>query len=248
MSHLDNIHIFIGPLKGDLPDPVYLLPVTPEVISITDSSNLNRSRVIGIGEIAQVGSHNLKRFTIASFFPKFYETYTSEHFPVAIKGERLGLTVEQQFTWYDPKPLVWVDRFKAMRDIPLKIVISGINVDENYIMNSFTWSAVGGQGEDIDYVANFVQYKELSIRVVDFGNAGQPIQIATFPPYIRGDTIYVVIPGDTWASIGQKTGLPPEFIMRINNLRNVFFLKPGIVLQLRQKTTRIPGDTITPPD
>ncbi len=233
MSHLDNIHIFIGPLKGDLPDPVYLLPVTPEVISITDSSNLNRSRVIGIGEIAQVGSHNLKRFTIASFFPTFYDTFTSEHEYTDIITSKLGLTIEERKVLYEPQSLVWVNRFRLMRDIPLKIVISGINVDENYIMNSFTWSAVGGQGEDIEYTASFVQYKELSIRVVDFGNAGEPIQISTFAPYIRGDSVYQVIPGDTWASISSKTGISAASIMAINQISNTFFLRPGIILQLK---------------
>ncbi len=240
MAHDDNIHIFMGPLKGDLPDPLYLLPVTPEVISVTDSTTLNRSRVIGIGEIAQIGSRNLKRFTINSFFPKFYDTFTEEHHPTQLSTDRLGLTVEQIFSWYDPAPLVWVDRFNSMKDIPLKIVISGLNIDENYIMHAFTWSAVGGEGQDIQYTASFIQYKELAVRMVDFGNAGQPIAISTFPPFVEGDSIYVVVPGDTWASISQKTGLPVVFIMFNNRLTNTFFLKPGTILLLN------PGDSDPP--
>ncbi len=239
MSHLDNIHIYIGPLKGDLPDPVYLLPVTPEVITIIDSSNLNRSRVIGMGEIAQVGSHNLQRFTIATFFPTFYDTFTSEHAP-AFPNEALGISLEDRVSFYDPQPLIWVDRFKSMRDIPLKIVISGINIDENYIMNNFTWSAVGGEGTDIEYTATFVQYKELSVRMVDFGNFGAPIQSNYIPIYIPGETIYEVITGDTWASISQKTGLSAAYIMDLNGIRNSFFLKRGLILILK------PPDRIRP--
>ncbi len=239
MTH--ELHIYLGPLKGDLPDPLYLLPVTPEVISITDSTTMNRSRVIGIGEIAQIGSHNLQRFTINSFFPKFYDSFTSEHFSPQLTDEKLGLTPEERALFYDPQPLVWIDRFKSMRDIPLKMVISGINVDENYIMHSFSFSSIGGEGEDIGYSASFIQYKELSIRMVDFGQAGAPIQINHIPIHIKGDSVYTVIQGDTWASISQKTGLSAPYIMDLNGIRNAFFLKRGTILILKPPDKTLPN-------
>ncbi len=233
MTHETSIIIFIGPLIGGIVQPQYQIPVTPNTVRITDSTNVTRSRVIGIGEIAQIGSRNLKRFVLNSFFPTFYDTFTTEHPPQKhALPEKLGLTVQDRLDFYVPQPLVWVERFLSMRDIPLKVVISGINVDENYIMNNFSWGAVGGEGSDIQYSASFIEHKELSIRAVDFGQPGDPIQVSTFAPFIPGSGLYTVNEGDTWARIYQITGVSPQDIMRANGITNTFFLQPGIVLLL----------------
>lgn len=245
MTHDIGIIIFVGPLVGNIAQPQYQLPVTPEVVTISDSTQLTRSRVIGIGEIAQIGSHNLKRFTINSFFPRFYDTYTTEHFNhQAVEHLPPGLIEDfietQQTHKYFPSPLIWVERFLSMRDIPLKIVMSGINVDEDFIMNNFTYSSVGGEGEDIQYSASFVEHKPLSIRAVDFGQPGDPIQVHTFVPFVPGSSLYEVNEGDTWARIHQITGVTPQEIMRINDITNAFFLQPGVVLLLVGDTLHFP--------
>ena len=110
----------------------------------------------------------------------------------------------------------------------------GTVVMGRFIIDDFQIVMQGGRGDEIEYMVKFIEYKEVSIRVL---REGVITPIRNFRSSFLDDGVtpstYVIQEGDTWAIIAQKTGIPAFRLQRHNNILNHFNLLPGQVLDLR---------------
>ena len=211
--------ILIAENTGNSLGDIYRLPVTPEVISITDPQGIRRDVFINSGELAEIGVEKPSEIMFHSFFPIFEDTYTLGR---SVAGGRMEVTPEE-----------WIEKLKDWERKVLSIWITGTRIFDDFLMSeNFDYKYIGGTGGDIDYSLHFVQYKPNFIRRVD-SQRSPPIEISTYRSHrVNRAVNYVVQLDDTWISIASIFGVAPSSIMEFNRIVNKFNLLPGDTLRI----------------
>lgn len=221
--------IGISPLINNSPSELYLLPVTPQIISVTNSQEIIRDVVVNSGEVSQLGNSKLKGLRFSSFFPQTMDSYVNVHNESELDT-----------------PETWIFRIQDFMTRPLLVIINNLPVYDSFIINSFTPSLIAGLGKEISYTLNLVQYRSVAVRSITFNE-----QVATVFPRVPIDSssgdysavqTYVVKQGDTWASISQKLAVPVNKLFEFGPRTNAFFLKAGDIIHY-QTTHVLRGST-----
>ena len=211
--------ILIAENTGNSLGTIFRLPVTPEVITVTDPQGIRRDIFINSGELAEIGIEKPTELMFRSFFPVFEDTYTIG--PV-IAGGRMRINPEE-----------WIQRLKDWERKVLSIWVTGTRIFDDFLMSeNFDYKYIGGTGGDIDYSLHFVQYKPNFIRRID-SQTSPPVEISTYRSHrVNRAVSYVVQLDDTWISIASSFGVSPLSIMQFNNIVNKFHLLVGQTIRI----------------
>lgn len=126
----------------------YQIPVNPETIGYEGSNNYEDIVLASGDEKTIIGGHNLKSFTIESFFP----------------AKRVSYMATSKFS----SPMGYVTRFeKWSKDKKvLQLLVTGTNINHRVTIRSFKWNENGGAVGDIDYVLELKEYKPISYSAI----------------------------------------------------------------------------------
>lgn len=220
-------------------DRLIQLPVNPEDITISGSSNNDTTDTVGQGEISNIGFPGLKELTISSFFPKRYN------------GE-LYINTGGQFEG----PEFYIKFFEDIKKDrkPFRLIITDLNINMLVSIESFSNTYQYGT-DDVDYELELKEYKEHNIRILKATSTGfvsadsttQKVSSAT-PTNTNSNRAveksipktYTVVSGDNLWTIAQRLlgdGSRWNEIYTYNNNKNVIggnpnLIRPGQVLSI----------------
>lgn len=114
----------------------FLLPVTPDEITISTGLGVRKYETANNGNISQIGYEELASVSFSSFFPSNAREYS-------LNNSVLGMSGVAQ-----------IERFITNR-LPCRLIIVGMNFDRTMIIEKFEYSMK--QGKDVYYTIKFVQ-------------------------------------------------------------------------------------------
>ena len=210
-----NLYIYIFPFVPDLPEQM-VIPVTPSIITIDNPQGTRKDVIVNVGEVADIGVTKPDIISFSSFFPQYEDTYTNftPHIPLI-------------------PPMDWVDQFLLLKDSFFKLVISGLRIDDLYILDdNFSYKMVGGVGDDIEYSAKFIRYQPVAIRNVNI-NEESALEVSNIRNVFssrNNETRHTVKINETWSSIANKYNTTPDELRSYNNKINIFDLIIGDII------------------
>ena len=137
------------------------LPVNPEELTITTSSDNKTTEVVGLGEIIIPKGTKLSRLTIESFFPKVSSTVfaklSGDRLPPyvvqSITSDLLGFSSENYFTYF---------KLLQMLRVPLRLTIVDLNkahITMLVVIDSIERKNVAAD-DDLYYTMDLVEYTD----------------------------------------------------------------------------------------
>ena len=215
MARNKTLLIVIFPFVPELPEIMYL-PVTPSIITVDNPQGVRKDLIVNVGEVADIGPRKPNMVSFSSFFPQYQDTYTN-------------------ITPFIPPepPIVWVKRFELLKDSFFRLVITGFNINDLYILdNNFSYKMVGGVGDDIEYSVKFIRHQPLAIRNVNI-NEEFALEVGNIRNVFssrNNEERYTVKINDTWSSIANKHNTSPNDLRSYNNKINIFDLVVGDIV------------------
>lgn len=172
------------------------LPVNPPELTIqgggSDETVVN---VIKGGERTIIGDKKLSKVAFSSFFPKHYDASFCERTKIPDPWE----AVKQ------------IEKWRATGK-PVKILITGTNINMYASIPKFEYKEKGGEPGDVYYSIEFTEFKFISIRevVTDNSKALQKTKSVTKKQTSRPNTkapqanYYTVVRGDCLWNISRR--------------------------------------------
>lgn len=211
-------------------DRLVQLPVNPEDITITGSSNNSVSDTVGQGQISDIGFPELKELTISSFFPKRYN------------GE-LYINTGGQFE--EPEFYIkFFEDIKAARE-PFRLIITDLDI--NMLVSIETFSNTYAYGtDDVDYELELKEYKYHNVRILKATSSGYVAadstqKVSSVSPTNTNSNrsveksipkTYTVVSGDNLWKIAQRylgDGSRWKEIYSYNNNKSIIGGNPNLI-------------------
>lgn len=135
---------------------VFTLPVNPETVQLTTGSDIKRTNVVKLGEIAIPKGVNLSSVTIESFFPgstTMLQDLIDSHIPSyivkPISGVFGNFTPEQHYQYFE-------NLQKAK--IPVRFIVSECGIDMDVLVDSISKRYISCDS-DLHYTLELIEYR-----------------------------------------------------------------------------------------
>lgn len=191
---------------------VFTLPVNPETLEMTTNSDVKKTNVVKLGQVAIPKGVELSTLTIESFFPgqttalrDFIEGYVPSYILKPISAVFDNFTPEQHYQYFE---------CLQKAQIPVRLIVSECGIDMDVIIESISKKYITCDS-DLWYTLNLSQYKppkatKLITKKTKNGttNATEKKVVPTTTPRTKaglaiGDT--VIVNGKYWYdSFGAK--------------------------------------------
>ena len=130
-------------LKAD--DKVFKFPVLPSSFDLDNSSIIETSNIVNLGQVAMYGGNALKTISISSFFPsKEYQFCTYYGFPQPYECVKM---IEE-----------WRAAGKQIR-----LIITSTPINMPVLIESFEWGERAGT-RDVEFTLTLKEYKPITIK------------------------------------------------------------------------------------
>jgi len=200
------------------------LPVNPEKLGVSNSSDFTSYQIIGLGEVGQVEKRNLRKIKLSSFFPGVFGPYCeTESF---IPPSRYA---DQMQRWHDLGKVVKFVLTGSGYPVSLIASITDLEISE------------GGLGVgDLEYMIALREFRKYGPRTVSLVAEAGVTKIEKTEGQPRADTyeappVYTVVSGDTlWAIAKRHLGDGARYpeIATLNGISNPNFISIGQELKL----------------
>lgn len=161
-----------------------VFPVSPPDYKISGGgTNFNDFNVIKGGEATIIGDEALMEVAFSSFFPRDYDPYLCNTTDIPAPWEAVK-TIER---WRKSK---W----------PVRLIISGTDINMPCTIRQFEYEERGGEPGDIYFNVSFKEYKFIKIR--EIVQAVEPEQPR--PDVQQPSKTYTVVSGDTLWGIAKR--------------------------------------------
>ncbi|RUT36630.1 LysM peptidoglycan-binding domain-containing protein [Paenibacillus zeisoli] len=163
----------------------FVFPVNPEEVQITRERGYDTVSLLSLGDFDFPQGERVKEITFSSFFPKVYnESYCN----------------------YKPVP----DPQKAMNKLttflhsktPLRLIITGTQVNTLVIIASHNSTFRGGETGDVYFDLTMRTWRELKVGKLGGAVAGSGAK-SSRPDLKKSPKIYIVKPGDSLSKIAK---------------------------------------------
>lgn len=134
-----------------------MLPVNPQVLEITTTSDNKKTNVVKLGQIVIPKGVNLSTLTIESFFPSIKSVVNSLN-DSRIPSYVLS-TVGTLFSKFTPEQYLKYFETLQITQVPVRLVISECDVDMDVLVESIK-KRYESQDEDLHYTLSLIEYKE----------------------------------------------------------------------------------------
>lgn len=199
----------------------FRLPVLPSGFEESVSQQNTSVNINSFGEVNILGKRGLKTLSLSSFFPK----------------KEYGFL---QYTNDLLKPYESVDLIESWMDAPIKVTITGTNIDMDATIESFTYSEQDGTG-DVYYTIDLKEYRKPTIDTVKkktVNKKSTKVEVASTKRTSKKvkSTTYTVKQGDTLWDIAKKlTGDATNCyaIANQNNISKPYTIKVGQKLVIK---------------
>lgn len=152
------------------------LPVNPSEVTISTGVSHEDKRVVQFGEITVLGQKNQFDLSLESFFPKHYS-------PIC---EYVDI----------PDPYASLNKLIAWSEsgVPIRLVITGTNINSLVTIRSIEQTEKGGEPEDVYFKLTLKEYRTYKVRQIDLGNTAPTHPNQSFILYTiqKGDTLYEI--------------------------------------------------------
>jgi len=192
------------------------LPVNPSELKISNGgASFTDINVIKGGERTIIGNRNLRTVAFSSFFPKRYDSSFCNYKNIP-RPWRAIKTIEK-----------WRNSGK-----PVKLLITGTNVNMYCTIRKFEYQEKGGEPGDIYFDLEFKEFKFIKIRQVKNKKTDGT---SSRPDTQEQPRTYVVVSGDCLWNIAKRfygTGAQYPVIFNANSppIQNPNLIYPGQVL------------------
>ena len=143
----------IAPYKGEfqmwlkMGDKAFRFPVLPSSFDLGNSSIIETSKIVNLGEVAVFGGNQLKTISISSFFPsKRYDFCTYNTFPQPYKCAGM---IED-----------WRASGKQVR-----LIVTGTSINLPALIESFEYGERAGT-RDVEFTLTLKEYKPIVIKTI----------------------------------------------------------------------------------
>ena len=195
------------------------LPVNPANYSISGGgTSFTDISVIKGGERTVIGDPNLRSVAFSSFFPRDYDSSYCAYSNI-------------------PDPWEAVEQIEQWRSSgnPVKLLITGTNINMYSTIRTFNYEERGGEPGDIYYDMEFKEFPFINIReiVQDNSNALNKTQSTTARPDTQStQKTYTVVQGDCLWNIAKRfygSGAKYTLIFNANSppIKNANLIYPG---------------------
>lgn len=200
------------------------LPVNPEKYAISGGgTSFTDANVIKGGERTVIGDSKLRIVSFSSFFPRDYDPSYCEHSDFPDPWDIVN-TIEQ-----------WRSSGK-----PVKLLITGTDINMYCTIRKFNYEERGGEPGDIYFDIEFKEFVFINIReiVQDNSNALNKTQSTTARPDTQStQNTYTVVQGDCLWNIAKRfygSGSKYTLIFNANSppIKNANLIYPGQIFTI----------------
>lgn len=167
----------------------FQFPVNPASFQVSAGGNsFNDVQVLEKGEITVIGDKQLSTVTFSSFFPRDYDE---------------GFCSTSDI----PDPYDAVRKIERMRLLnkPVRLIISGTDVNMSCTIRQFDHEERGGEPGDVYFTIQFKEYRTFSTRTI-VDNSVKKVESAR-PSEKTQPKTYTVVKGDSLWAISEKFGI-----------------------------------------
>lgn len=129
---------------------VVQLPVNPDKLTVSKSSNNETTEVVKLGEVNQIGLTKLAEMTFSSFLP-FHKDY--------------GFVNTKAKFWKPEKYIAFFEKVRKNRDY-VRFIVTDTTVNYLATIEDFEWYHQAGDSEDIYFSLTLKEYREFSAKFV----------------------------------------------------------------------------------
>ena len=226
--------IISSPLVNENPTRAFILPVTPEEISVSMPQGLRQDEIVNVGSITSFDIVKPTTIMFNSFFPEFNDTYVNSGFTANVYEKNVTAIRSDSLEFSAPN--VWVERIRSFFKKPLMVIVTGLNIIGNYLIESFNISQIGGTGGEIQYSMSLKQYANTKLRNINIFSVEATATRNNFTTEDDGQWFtYFVKRHDSAIKISQKTGISIAKLIEYNGASAIHNLEVGqkLILTLR---------------
>ena len=171
-------------LKAD--DKVFKFPVLPSSFDLDNSSIIETSNIVNLGQVAMYGGNALKTISISSFFPsKEYQFCTYYGFPQPYECVKM---IEE-----------WRAAGKQIR-----LIITSTPINMPVLIESFEWGERAGT-RDVEFTLTLKEYKPITIKTTPpTTTTPEPTPRPVDTPTTNKQKTHKVVRGDCLWDIAKK--------------------------------------------
>ena len=171
-------------LKAD--DKVFKFPVLPSSFDLDNSSIIETSNIVNLGQVAMYGGNALKTISISSFFPsKEYQFCTYRGFPQPYECVKM---IEE-----------WRSTGKQIR-----LIITSTPINMPVLIESFEWGERAGT-RDVEFTLTLKEYKPITIKTTPpTTTTPEPTPRPVDTPTTNTQKTHKVVKGDCLWDIAKK--------------------------------------------
>ena len=171
-------------LKAD--DKVFKFPVLPSSFDLDNSSIIETSNIVNLGQVAMYGGNALKTISISSFFPsKEYQFCTYYGFPQPYECVKM---IEE-----------WRAAGKQIR-----LIITSTPINMPVLIESFEWGERAGT-RDVEFTLTLKEYKPITIKTTPPNTTTpEPTPRPVDTPTTNTQKTHKVVKGDCLWDIAKK--------------------------------------------
>ena len=190
-------------------------PVNPSEFTISDGGlETHVINVIKGGERIIIGDKKLEKIAFSSFFPKHYD-------PTYCEYRKL------------PKPWQSVKKLEKWRNSgkPVKLLITGTNINMYAVITKFEYGEKGGEPGDVYYSIEFSEFTFIKIREVKKVRGKKKTESKKGRPNTKADSgkYYTVKSGDCLWNIAKKFYGSGSQYTKIYNANKTLIKNPNII-------------------
>lgn len=182
----------IAPYKGEfqmwlkMGDKAFRFPVLPSSFDLGNSSIIETSKIVNLGEVAVFGGNQLKTISISSFFPsKRYDFCTYNTFPQPYKCAGM---IED-----------WRASGKQVR-----LIVTGTSINLPALIESFEYGERAGT-RDVEFTLTLKEYKPIVIKTIPpTTTTPEPTPRPVDTPTTNTQKTHKVVKGDCLWDIAKK--------------------------------------------
>ena len=182
----------IAPYKGEfqmwlkMGDKAFRFPVLPSSFDLDNSSIIETSKIVNLGEVAVFGGNQLKTISISSFFPsKRYDFCTYNTFPQPYKCAGM---IED-----------WRASGKQVR-----LIVTGTSINLPALIESFEYGERAGT-RDVEFTLTLKEYKPITIKTTPPNTTTpEPTPRPVDTPTTNKQKTHKVVRGDCLWDIAKK--------------------------------------------
>lgn len=200
----------------------FRLPVVPSSFELNKSKLNTTENIAQFGEISMIGKNALITISFESFFPNQYYSFCSY----------------KDF----PKPYDCVTLVDSFMDAPVRLMITGANINTLFTIESFKYGENDGTG-DVNYSIDFKEYKKATVSTVVKNVASKKVQNKVTAKKRTGTTksatsnkvrTYKIKKGDTLMKLSKKfygTSSKYKYLAQLNGIKNPNKIYAGDVIR-----------------